>query len=149
MNDTVLNIGLREYRLDRLRKAGQIVSAGDQYILYAAVTKAVENVCPELRALILADPHSKNIFSTAGINAECNVDRLLYGLTFTADMVVDRIKKHDCIHAFQRTLLIFFPSWKYLIDSCLISSNDFTAYDRDAKHIFLNFCVNIPLHFIH
>ena len=62
-------------------------------------------------------------FSTTSINAGCNVDRFLYNLIFATDMIMDHIKKHDCIHAFQRTLLPFFRNWKYFIhnttDCCI------------------------------
>ena len=115
MDDTVLNLCLGKHRFNRSGKSGQIVRTGDENILNAPVSQAVEHRCPELGALIFADPHTQNVLLAVQIDANGNIDSLLYDLSLAAHMVVDRIQKDHCVYAFQRPLLPFFCDGKDLI----------------------------------
>ena len=91
VDDTVLNLGLREYRVNGRVKPCEIVRADNKNVLYTAVFQTVQYDCPELDALIFADPHSQNIFPTVQVYPNGNVYCFLHDLPFAADMVVDSI----------------------------------------------------------
>ena len=71
----------------------QIVCTRDKNILYAPISQTIQYGRPELCALILADPHAQNIFAAVQIKADGNVYCFLYDLSFTTDMIVNRIQK--------------------------------------------------------
>ena len=77
-------------------------------IINASVTQAIKYTCPELSALIFAYTHTENVLPAVQINSYGDVDSLLDDLSFAADMVVNGVKKYDCIDAFKRPLLPFF-----------------------------------------
>jgi len=64
MDNALLNLGLRITSCDRLREAGQVVYAGDENILNAAVLQVIPNSEPELSGLVLAAPHAQHVLVT-------------------------------------------------------------------------------------
>ena len=58
MDDAVLNFRFRKYGLNCIGKSGQVVSTGDENVLYTPVSQAVEHCGPELGALVLAHPQA-------------------------------------------------------------------------------------------
>ena len=56
VDDTVLDLSLREHLLASVVKPGQVICTGDKNVLYPAVSQAVEYGCPELGALIFSNP---------------------------------------------------------------------------------------------
>ena len=115
MDYAVLDISLWKYRFYSLRESCQIICAGDKDILNTSVAQTVKNTCPELCAFIFTDPHTENVLPAVHINAYGYIYSLLDDLSLAADVVVDSIKKYDCIDAFKRSLLPFFRNRKYLI----------------------------------
>ena len=115
MNYAVLDISFRKYSLYRLREACQIIGAGNENIFNASVTQAIKYACPELSAFIFAYPHSENILPAVHINAYGYIDSFLDDLSFAADMIMDSVKKDNCIDAFKRSLLPFFGYWENLV----------------------------------
>ena len=115
MDDTILNFSFGENRLNGCGKAGEIVGAGNQDILYAPVFQAIEYRCPEFGALIFTDPHTQNVLLAVQIDTNGNVDSFLDDLAFTAHMVVDGIQKYHRIDALQRPLLPFLCDGENLI----------------------------------
>ena len=76
MDNTVLYFGLWKHRLNGRRKPGQIVRTGNEIVLYASISHAIDYRCPEFGALVLAYP----------VNADGDVHRFIYDLPFAADM---------------------------------------------------------------
>ena len=60
MDDAVLNLCLGEHCFNRCGKSGQIIRTGNENVLNAPVSQAVEYRCPEFGALIFTDPHTQN-----------------------------------------------------------------------------------------
>ena len=115
MNNAVLNVGLWENRIDCLRESAEIIGAGNENIFNAPVFHAVKHICPELCTLVLANPHTKNVFLAVQTDPYCDVHSFLDDLSFAADMIVDRVHKYDRINALQRSLLPLTHDWQYLI----------------------------------
>ncbi len=59
--------------------------------------------------------HPENVLPAVHINAYRYVYSLFDDLSFTAYMVVDSVKKYNCIDAFKRSLLPFFRNREYLV----------------------------------
>ena len=115
MNYAVLYISFRKHSLYRLRKACQIIGAGDKNIVNASVTQTIKHACPELSAFIFTYPHSENVLPAVHINAYGYIDSLLDDLSLAANMIMDSIKKNNCVDAFKRSLLPFFGYWENLV----------------------------------
>ena len=115
MDDTILNLSFGEHRLNGCGKAGEIVSAGNQDILYAPVSQAIQDRSPELGAFIFAYPHTQNVLFSIQIDPNGNVDSFLDDLPFAAHMVMDGIQEYHRIDALQRPLLPFLCDGKNLI----------------------------------
>ena len=62
MNDTLLDLRIRENGFNRLGKACQAVYACDQDICYATVLQSVQNGKPELCTLVLPYIHAEHVF---------------------------------------------------------------------------------------
>lgn len=122
MDYAVLNIGLRKNCFYCLGEACKVISAGNEDILNASVTQAVQHSHPEFGTFIFAYPHTENVFPAVHINAYRYVHSLLDDLSFAADMIVYRVHKYDRINALQRSLLPFFCFRQYL------------AADRRIRH---------------
>ena len=71
MHDAGLNLRLREYGVDRFRKALQSVDDGDQNIVRAAVFDLTHHPQTELRTFRLLDPNPQNILATNPGVARC------------------------------------------------------------------------------
>jgi hypothetical protein len=70
MDDAGLNPGLGEDGLDRFRKAGQAVDAGDQNVGDTALGQVVEDSQPELGALGLLPPDPEDLAVALGRDAD-------------------------------------------------------------------------------
>ena len=101
--------------MDRCVKPCQIVGTGDENIFYPSVFQPVQYSCPELGALVFANPHAQDIFPAIQTDANRNVDCFLHNLPFAADMVVDGIQKYHSIDRFQRPLLPLFDDGQNLV----------------------------------
>ncbi len=72
------------------------------------------------------------------INADRDINGLLYNLAFAADMVVNRIQKNNCINGLQRPLLSLFRCGKdFICDTAYRSIRDIYAVN------ILNMCFDI------
>ena len=91
--------------MDGRIKSRQIVCAGNENILYAPVFQAVEDSCPELGALIFANPHPQDVFPAIQVDPNGDVHCFLHDLPFAADMVVDSIQKCYGVDGLQGALL--------------------------------------------
>ena len=73
MDDTVLDLSLWEGGVDGRIKSLQIVCAGNENILYAPIFQTIEHRCPELGALIFANPHPQDVFPAIQVDSNGNV----------------------------------------------------------------------------
>ncbi len=101
--------------MDSCVKSRKIVGTGNENVLYTAVFQTIQYGCPELGALIFADPHPQNIFSAVQIYANGNVNGLLHDLALAADMVVNGVQEHHRIDGLQRPLLPLLGDGKDLV----------------------------------
>lgn len=74
MDNAILDVRLREYRIDGIGKPGQMIYTGDESIVYSSVPEAAEHRRPVLGALILSNPHAQDVFVVFQINANSDVD---------------------------------------------------------------------------
>ena len=121
MDDAVLDLRLGEHCFNRCGKSGQIIRTGDENILNAPVSQAVEYRRPKFGALIFTDPHTQNVLLAVQIDANGNIDSLLHDLALTAHMVVDGIQKDHRVDSLQRPLLPFFCNGKDLVRNAAYS----------------------------
>ena len=108
VNDAVLNLGFWEHGFNGIGKAGEIIRTGDENVLYAAISQAVEHICPVLGALVFAYPHTENVLPAVQIDTNGNVNCLFNDLSLAADVEMDGVQKYDRVDALQRPLLPFF-----------------------------------------
>ena len=85
MDDAGLRDGLRENRVDCLRKALQAVDDGDKHILDAAVFQLVHHPQPEFGAFRGFDPKAPNIIGSVRRDAQRDIDRLVAHQAFVTD----------------------------------------------------------------
>lgn len=83
--------------LDGFRKAFETVAASDQDVLYAAVLELVDNLQPELRALVLLDPQPQDFLASGQSHPEGDVDRFVAHDALIADFHDERIEIDDRI----------------------------------------------------
>jgi hypothetical protein len=76
-HDAGLHHGLRENRVDGLRKTPQPIDDGNQDVTDAAALEFVHDAQPELGAFGLFDPQTQNIFGAVRQDAQRDVDRLV------------------------------------------------------------------------
>ena len=93
-------------------KSLQIVCAGNENILYAPIFQTIEHRCPELGALIFANPHPQDVFPAVQVDSNGNVHCFLHDLPFAADMIVDGIQKDYGVDGLQRPLLPLLDVYK-------------------------------------
>ena len=130
MDDAVLDFRLGIDRLDRRRKTDQIIRTGNENILDTPIFQAVQYGSPEFRTFVLTNPHTENILVPVQINADRDINGLLYNLAFAADMVVNRIQKNNCINGLQRPLLPLFRYGKdFICDTAYRGIRDIYAVD--------------------
>ena len=132
MNDAVLDFRFRIHRLNRRRKAVQVVRTGNENILNAPVFQAVEYGGPEFRALILTNPHPQDILPAIEIDTDSDIDSLFHDLSFTANMVMNCVQKDNRVDRLQRPLLPLLCLGKDLIRN---------AADRGIRDLYT---INIP-----
>ena len=101
--------------MDRCVKPCQIVGTGNENIFNPSVFQPVQYSCPELGALVFANPHPQNIFPAIQVDPDGNVDCFLHNLPFAADMVVNGIQKYHSVDRFQRPLLPLFGDGQNLV----------------------------------
>src|SRR5699024_12622129 len=94
VNDTVLDLGLGKYCMDSCVKSRKIVGTGNENVLYTAVFQTIQYGCPELGALIFADPHPQNVFPAIQVYATGNTNGLLHELPLAAYMVLSGVHEH-------------------------------------------------------
>ena len=70
VNDAVLDFRFREHRLNGGGEAGEVIRTGNEDVLYAAVSQAIEYGGPVLGALVFAYPHTKHIFPAIQIRGK-------------------------------------------------------------------------------
>jgi len=85
VDDTGLEDGAREDGLDRLAHARQPVGAEHEDVLDPASAELLEDGAPELRALVLLDPHAEDFALTVHGNAYGEV----YGAVLDGGLVSD------------------------------------------------------------
>ena len=115
VDDAVLNFGLGEGGVNRRVKPRQIVGVGNETFLYTPFFQAIENSCPELGALIFANPHPQDIFPAIQVDSNGDVQRFLRDLPFAADMIVNGIQKYHDVDGLQRPLLPLFGDGQNLV----------------------------------
>ena len=114
-DDAVLDLGLRKNCVDRCIKPCQIIGTGDEYVFYTSVLQPIQYSFPELGALVFANPHAQDVFTTIQIDSYRNVDCFLHNLSFAADMVVNGIQKYHGVDGFQRPQLPPFDDGQSLV----------------------------------
>ena len=108
LDDTLLDLRIRENGFYRLGKACQAVYACDQDIFYATVLQSVQNGKPELCTLILPYIHAEHVFMPFHIDSDSDINRTFYNPAFITDMVMDGVHENDRIDFLQRPFLPFF-----------------------------------------
>ena len=124
MDDTVLDLGLRESCMDDCVKSHEVICAADKkHTLYRCFSSHSVQLLRTWRSHFLR-PHSQNIFSSVQIDPNGNVDGLLHNLAFTTNAVVDGVQKDHCIDGLQRPLLPPFGDGKNLICNPVLSETE-------------------------
>jgi site-specific DNA recombinase len=100
-----LHRGLGEYRQDRLREALQPVDHCQEHVLHAAVAEFVHHPQPELGALVLLEPKSKDFLGAVGANPERDVDRLVADQPLVADFHPQGIEEDQRVDWLKRPSL--------------------------------------------
>lgn len=104
MDDGLLDFCLGVYRFDCLGKSCQAAHACNQDILYPTFFLSVQDGQPELCTFILSHVHAQNVFPAIHADSYGNIDSLLYNASSVADMIMDRIQKHNGIDIIQGSL---------------------------------------------
>ena len=105
MEDAGLDDGLREDRVDCLRKALQPVDDDDQDVGQASVPELVHHLEPELGALLVLVPDTEHVAAAVACDGGRGVDRFVAGDPLVADLDPERIEDDDRIDAFQGPVL--------------------------------------------
>ncbi|BAK83640.1 hypothetical protein GLX_12280 [Komagataeibacter medellinensis NBRC 3288] len=105
MNDTRLNAGSGEDRLNGLRKALQPVDYGDQDVLHTPIAQVAEDLGPEFGPFIRLEPQPQNVPCAVRQDRERHEDSLVRDSPITADIDPDRVHEDDRVAGFQRTVL--------------------------------------------
>lgn len=105
VDDALLNLCLRIAGRNRLREACQVVHTGDEDVLYTTVFQVIEHAEPELRRLVLADPHAQYVFVPVEVDADDHVCCLVHDRAVLLHLEMDGIQEDNGIHSLQRAVL--------------------------------------------
>jgi len=105
MHHTGLDHRVRPGRLDRLREAGQPVTAGDQHIFDAPVGELGAHPGPKLGALSGLDPDAEDMLDAVGVDPDRDVSGLVPDGVGVLDLHHQRVEVDDRIHRLQRPRL--------------------------------------------
>lgn len=67
---------IRIARGNGLWEVWQVIHAGDENVLNTVVLKVIQDTEPELRGLVLADPHAQHVFVALQIDANDHISSL-------------------------------------------------------------------------
>ncbi len=101
MHDARLHRGLRVDRFDCLREPFQPVDTRDQDVLDAALLEIVEDLHPELRALVGLKPHAQDITLTVDPDRHRQVAGTPLDRAAVADLQHQRVEEDDRIDVIQ------------------------------------------------
>ena len=80
VDDAVPDLSLWKGGVNGHIKSRPVICVSNKNILCAPVFQAVEHSCPELGALIFANPHTQDVFPVIKIDTNSNVYRFLRDL---------------------------------------------------------------------
>ena len=113
MDNAPLHLAVGIDRRDGLHKACQTVHTEQIYVQNSSAFEVVQHIQPEFAALVLPNPHTKDIFRAIHGDAQNHIRRLGLVLMVFLHLVVDGVQKYDRIDCFQRPVL---PCCDFLAD---------------------------------
>lgn|GEM_PF-4852226 len=105
MNDTELNLRIREDGLNGFGKPFEAIDAGDEDIPHAPALQLGDDLEPELRAFRLGGPQTKNFLQAVQIDADRQIDGLVNDPAFLPHFNAEGIEIDDRPDFIQRTVL--------------------------------------------
>jgi hypothetical protein len=98
MHHAGLHHRLREHRGDRVRQAGEAVTAGDQDVAQPAIAQLREDRVPELRTLGLGDPAAERVLAALDVDPDDQVRALDRDRALVPDLDADTVDIDDRIN---------------------------------------------------
>ncbi|MNE49183.1 hypothetical protein D3C80_1436840 [compost metagenome] len=82
-----------------MRKSGQVIHADNEDVPNTTILEFIEHAQPELRGLILPDPHAQDVLVSVQIDANDHVGSFVDNGPVLLDLEVDRIQIDDRVDA--------------------------------------------------
>src|SRR3989339_1474199 len=105
MDNTELNLGLRENRLNGFWKTLEAIDAGNENILDATVSQLSHDLQPKLGALVFGNPHPKDLLDAIHGDANNQINCLVNNMAIVAGLNPDGIHIDYGINCIQRAIL--------------------------------------------
>lgn len=105
MDHTYLGLGLREHVLDGIGKAVQVVSGGNEQVLYAPSLDIGQYGHPKGSGFVLAQPQPQNLLFTVPAKTNGDVHGLVDDLGVLPYLKDDAVHPGDQVYGFQRPVL--------------------------------------------